>query len=161
MVKPSAESLELLEAAKKYYGMADSIWTCRQAELKETQRALDQAFEERHKALAFLHKVERRLEVVDITVVDDQEEQEEDDPPKNVASALSNKSLPQPFVSFAKTASSDVIAASTTTRQEQAVVAEERRFIFWDQKRSRKKKRKDCILLDGLFNAQRRRLGYE
>jgi hypothetical protein len=45
--------------SQKYFGMADSIW-------KEAQRALERAEEERNTALAFLHKVERCLEIVDI-----------------------------------------------------------------------------------------------
>jgi hypothetical protein len=67
--------------------------------LKETQRALEraqtavnQAFEERHKALDFLHKVERRLEVVDI-INDDHQEQQDEDPP-NVSLAPSKKRPP-------------------------------------------------------------------
>jgi hypothetical protein len=58
----------------------DLIW-------KEAQRALERAEEERNKALAFVHKAERRLEVVDI---DDDPEQ---DHPPNVAS---KKSPPPP-----------------------------------------------------------------
>jgi hypothetical protein len=95
MVKPG-KSLELVEAAQKYYGVADSIWTCRQAELKEAQQALERAqtaankaSEERNKALAFLHMVKRRLEVV--TIIDDQEK---DDDPPNVASPCKKSPLP-------------------------------------------------------------------
>ncbi len=61
MVKAS-KSLEL-EAALKYFGMANSIW-------KEAQGALERAVEEQNKALAFLHKVKRCLKVV---AIDDQE----------------------------------------------------------------------------------------
>jgi hypothetical protein len=74
----AAISLEL-EAAQKYYGMADSIWDCRQVEFQEFQRALEyaqqalnraqvaanDAFEERHTALTFLQKVKARLGLVE------------------------------------------------------------------------------------------------
>jgi hypothetical protein len=87
MVKPG-KSLKVVEAAQKYYGVADSIWTCRQAELKEAQQALERAqtaankaCEERQKALAFLHMVKRRLEVVGII-----HNQEQDADPPHVAS---------------------------------------------------------------------------
>jgi hypothetical protein len=121
MVKPG-ESLEL-EGAQKYYGIALSIWTCRQAELKEAQRALNraqaaakEAFEERDKALAFLHKVEHRLEVIEI----DQEVQ--DVTPLNVVTPTKRKS-PTPTSAAATTGNH---LAANAISQEESVVEDPR-----------------------------------
>jgi hypothetical protein len=105
MVKPG-ESSKLLEAAQKYFGIADSIW-------KEAQRALERAEEERNKALAILHEVERGLKVVEL------DDQEQDNHPPNVAS----KKGPPPPTSTTTTSN----LAATTISKEELIVDEEPR----------------------------------
>jgi type IV secretory pathway VirB10-like protein len=100
MVKPGGEESSLeLEAAQEYFGMAHSIWI-------EAQRALERAEEERNKALTFLHKVERRLEVIDI-------DQEENNPPSDVAS----KKSPSPTSATTTTTSQEVVLEEPRVRK--------------------------------------------